>query len=182
MWYLFKNILRMPGALALFLFCDLKLWLNIMFMRWHMMHAFRNSTNPPPSSSNWEILITVFLEWHRSIMDIKELYIWGFSTISSMFQACLCVFVCVCRDGSSAHHADCRALVHTGIHQLPSHWDHPLPWELWPQGDAKAAGQLLLLGRDGEAYQGRPKMSRKKFLPCLTFCQKSKINRVIKMS
>lgn len=26
-------------------------------------------------------------------MDIKELYIWGFSTISSMFQACLCVCV-----------------------------------------------------------------------------------------
>lgn len=182
MWYLFKNILRMPGALALFLFCDLKLWLNIVYEMAHDARLQKLSTNPPPSSSNWEILITVFLEWHRSIMDIKELYIWGFSTISSMFQACLCVFVCVCRDGSSAHHADCRALVHTGIHQLPSHWDHPLPWELWPQGDAKAAGQLLLLGRDGEAYQGRPKMSRKKFLPCLTCCQKSKINRVIKMS
>lgn len=52
----------MPGALALFLFCDLKLWLNIVYEMAHDARLQKLSTNPPPSSSNWEILITVFLE------------------------------------------------------------------------------------------------------------------------
>lgn len=59
----------------------------------------------------------------------------------------------VFRHGSPAYHADCRAPVYTGLHQLPTYWDDPLPRELRPKGSAKAADQQLHLGRGGEGQQ-----------------------------
>ena len=59
------------------------------------------------------------------------------------------------RDGPTARHADRRAALHAGLHQLPTHRDHPLPRELRPEGASAATGQPPLLGRHGEARTPR---------------------------
>lgn len=59
------------------------------------------------------------------------------------------------RHGSPAYYADCWAPIYTGLHQLPTYRDDPLPSKLRPEGNTEAADQQPLLGRRGEYIHSR---------------------------